>query len=822
LAGVKALRVAVALALIALIQESAAAAAQTSREQGTLSGLVTTLGGGTSLPGATIDVRTEAGVVVAQAVSDEHGRFAIAVPPGQWTVVASLTGFAASTKSRVAVTAAGETKIDFDLTVGGVEERVDVVAQRPGEAPLEIPSTSASVQVQKGALVDELPVQGESFEALLPLLPGVVRGPDGRLNVNGGAESQTALLVNNVSLNDPATGEFGATLPVDAVDSVTLLPNPYAAEYGRFTAGVSQVATKSGSNDWKLRVNNFVPKFRWRDGTLKGLEKFTPRVAVGGPLVRDKLFFAQSFRYRVVNTKVPARPTIDNDNHIESFDSFTQLDANLGSRHSMTGTVSFFPRDIDQVTVDTFTPREVSPSFRQRGYSVALAERATLSSTALLESVVAVKTFNAQIDGQDDGTMVLSPDENGGSFFNEQSRETHTLQAGQTLTFHPRSWAGSHDLKAGVDVIRATLDGSGLSRDVEVRRRDGTVSQRLTFGRLRHQHADRTDVGAFLQDRWRVTNGLLFEVGGRLDWDGVRDRLNLAPRAGFSANLGASGRSAVRGGAGLFFSETPLNVLAFESFETPTVTYFAADGVTPLRVVPFAHRLKGMNSPASLIWNLEYDRKVGDHLLFKVNHLRRNGRHEYLVEPVESGGAGMLEVDSVGRTRYWELELTSRVVAAGQQLYVTYVRSDATSDLNRFDRFFGNFRNPVVRPNEFSRADTDTPNRLLVRGSLTLRGWMVSPLLEFRDGFPYSVVDEDRDFVGARNRGGRFPLFKTLDLDVQRRIAVFGLKPRVGLRVFHLLGDFLPRDVQANIAAARFGQFSNTIERQFGLTLQFD
>src|SRR6202008_4130165 len=118
----------------------------------------------------------------------------------------------------------------------------------------------------------------------------------------------------------------------------------------------------------------------------------------------------------------------------------TQLDASLGSRHSMTGTVSFFPRDIDLVHVDTFHPRELSPNFRQRGYSVAISERATLSSRALFESMVAVKTFNAYIDGQDDGTMILSPDENGGHFFNEQARATHTLQAAGTLPFHPRDW----------------------------------------------------------------------------------------------------------------------------------------------------------------------------------------------------------------------------------------------------------------------------------------------------------------------------------------------------------------------------------------------
>lgn len=786
-----------------------------------VSGTTTTLGGTTRLPGVTVEVTNEAGHSVAVAVSDADGRFRVALSgPGRWTLVASLDGFRPSTLSIVAPSGQSDMSVDFDLQVGGVDETIQVVAVRRGESPLSIPNTAVAAEVVSAQLVNTLPVQGESVEALLPLLPGVVRGPDGRLNVKGGPESQTAFLLNGVSISDPSSGDFGVTLPVDAVDSVSLLPNPYLAEYGQFTSGVSEVETRAGTSQWRLRVNNFVPKFRWRDGTFQGIEKFTPRLAVAGPVVRDRVFLAQSARYRIVKTKVPARPEIVNDNRIESFDSFSQLDAAFGSRHTATFTVSFFPREIDLVNVDTFTPRDVAPSLRQDGFNVAVTGRAVLSSRVLLSSTLAAQSFNTTIDGQGDGPMTLAPDENGGFFFNEQRRETWTVQASETVTFQPGDWFGTHDMKAGVRVLHSTLAGRSLSRPVNFRRADGTLSQQVNYGPGSSLRASTIDAGVFLQDHWKISDPVLLEIGGRVDWDGVGEHLNLAPRAGFSVRLSPDGRRVLRGGAGIFFGQTPLNVQAFGNYERQTITYFADDGLNARRVVPFEYRLAADATPSAFVANIEYDRQIGRHVLFKINHLRRNGYHEYLADSNDADAT--LTLDSRGRSRYWELELTSRVRAGRQEMFATYVRSKAESDLNRFDQLFGNFRQPVIRSNEFSLTDTDTPHRFLLRGTLALAGWLVSPVFELRQGFPYSLVDEDRHFVGRRNHGGRFPVFYTLDLDVQRRITMFGISPRVGLRVFHILGDFMPRDVQNNVHAAAFGRFSNPIQRSFGLTLQFD
>ena len=79
---------------------------------------------------------------------------------------------------------------------------------------------------------------------------------------------------------------------------------------------------------------------------------------------------------------------------------------------------------------------------------------------------------------------------------------------------------------------------------------------------------------------------------------------------------------------------------------------------------------------------------------------------------------------------------------------VSYVRSHSTTDLNDFDQYYGNFRNPIIRANEHSLSQTDVPNRLIVRGTLGLPGKWVDAVVRMAHRISWSAVDEFQDFVG--------------------------------------------------------------------------
>jgi len=86
--------------------------------------------------------------------------------------------------------------------------------------------------------------------------------------------------------------------------------------------------------------------------------------------------------------------------------------------------------------------------------------------------------------------------------------------------------------------------------------------------------------------------------------------------------------------------------------------------------------------------------------------------------------------------------------------------------------------------------------------------------VEVRSGFPFSLVDEQLDFIGARNRAGRFPKFMSFDVQVTKsfRVPFFEKhKARIGAAVFNITNHFNPRDVQNNVGSPRVGQFFNSL-----------
>ena len=133
--------------------------------------------------------------------------------------------------------------------------------------------------VLTGAKMDIQPLAGDDFQSLLAVLPSTIRGPDGRLRIKGGAPTTGALQMSSASLNDPSTGDFDLELPGGAVESVEVLSNPFAAEYGRFSTSVTQVRTKRGTNEWVVKPTNLFPGFG------KGfafVNKFEPRLSISG------------------------------------------------------------------------------------------------------------------------------------------------------------------------------------------------------------------------------------------------------------------------------------------------------------------------------------------------------------------------------------------------------------------------------------------------------------------------------------------------------------------------------------------------------------
>src|SRR5262249_23369345 len=210
-------------------------------------------------------------------------------------------------------------------------------------------------------------------------------------------------------------------------------------------------------------------------------------------------------------------------------------------------------------------------------------------------------------------------------------------------------------------------------------------------------------------------------------------------------------------------------------------------------------------------------------LAVHAGYLSREGHNALVVDPeVTAAGPELLLTDD-GQSSFRQADVGVHV-SRGQRLDInaTYVRSSAREDLNSFVSFFDIVAVPVIGANAYAPAAADAPNRLFVRGrAMPTRSWMVVGTFDWRDGLPYSIVNDDLDFVGPRN-DHRFPTYVRLETGLDRRLSIAHVHPWLGLRVTNALNSFLPADVQAHIGSPFFGSFANSEYRQYRIHLRFE
>jgi hypothetical protein len=790
---------------------------------GTIEGVVTTQEGTIRLGGARVVIQDATGQEVASALTEGDGHFRMTtLAEGAFMVVATLDGFALGKK---AVRVASDSTVDvaIDLPLAAVNQTIEVVAPM---AVVTAADTLAAAEHIGGAETEQMAGSGGLGNALR-LLASVIEVPGG-VSIKGGRPTQAGVQMGASTLTDPVLGLVHLTLPDDAIDSVAVMPNPYAVEYGRFSSGLVVIQTRRGGDKWRVRLTNLTPTLRSERHkelfTVTGISGFGPNFSVGGPIVKERLFLEQTVQYRYSTDDIASRPE-DERRTTHWLSSFTRVDANLSPKHSLIGTGGFFPSVTTFASLGTFTPPDATVDVHERVNHGTFSERALWSDRLISESTVQIRDYRGEVSPQGGAPMELYPDTTLGNFFNHQVRTPNTFQFIQTVSGTVTGPTGLHLYKFGADVLANNYDGHSESRPLLILRPDATLARRLDFGPATTQRLRTTDVAIFAQDRVQPTTRWYAEYGARIDRDGIIGRWNLTPRVGTAVLLNASGSSVVRGGYGMFFERTPSAAGAYAQFESFADRRFAADGVTPLSpAVLFAHITgPALGTARSATWDLSYEYRWRPSLSFRAAVLDRRGSHELVLYPETAGTAGALVLRSNGLSRYDDVEFGIHASHATRfDMNATYVHAKAHGDLNTFANFFDEMLWPVVAANQYARLPTDVPHRLLLRSRiLPTPSWLVVAIADWHTGLPYSVVDEMLDFVGTRNTE-RMPTYFRLDLGLEHHFKFGKVQPWIGVRAYNALNSFLPVDVQANIASPNFGGFYNSQFRQYRLQLRFE
>jgi len=788
--------------------------AQNSQQPtGTVQGVVFTMeadGTRAVVPAAKISLD---GPIHLEAETDGEGKFAIkGVVPGSFQINAKAPAMSAT---QDLVVAAGKTsEVELEMKVEAVQESVTV---NGSATPVETQESSGTNTIGE-ATIQNMPNRSERVDSLLPLVPGVVRGPNGLINMKGAQATQNGSLINSADVTDPATGATAINIPIDVVSSVQVFSTPYDPEYGKFTGAVSNVETRPGEfNKFRLSAQNFVPRLRRLDGSIMGIAAATPRITFSAPIIKDRIAFTESVSYRYERTPVDSLPPLQSDTRSESLESYTQVDLNINQKQNATASFAVFPQKLDYYGLNTFTPQASTPDLHERGYQAYLQHRFISTHGDLLTSQFSFRRLNADLTPNSDGPYQLLLETTQGGFFNRQDRDTSGSQWQETFRARPLHFQGSHELQAGFEFAHSSYDGRQQFMPVDIFGVGGFAIERIQFGPRSTFSIDQNETAWFVGDKWTISNRLILDMGLRFDRDSVTDSVNTAPRAGFILALTSDRKTLLKGGAGLFYDRVPLNIPSFTSLPGRTVTSLNPVG-NVLSSTEYSNVTpNGLQNPRSEVWNVELDREVIHNLLLRVGYQQRNTVHEFALTPVTLGPTGVLSLTNSGSDFYREFQVTGRYQTGQSTLNASYVHSKAFGDLNDFNQFYGNDPQAVIQPNQRGRLNYDAPNRFIAWGEIAAPWKLtVAPVLDIHSGFPYSTIDQFRNFVGPRNEL-RFPRFVSTDLQVLRRfrLPIKEKHARIGFGVYNIFNRFNPRDVQNDLDSVRFGQYFNGVGRTF-------
>ena len=282
---------------------------------------------GSVLPGVTVtSTQTDTGLT-RTVVSDEAGRYTISnLAVGPYKLEFMLQGFRTFVQTGLVLQVAGSPTINAALEIGAVEESVTV----QGESPL-IETRSVGIgMVVDNQRVLELPLNGREtldlvYQTGMAVSGGTLGGArggatstsPGTIAVAGGLANGTTYTLDGATHNDPFNGSSMPLPFPEALQEFKVETSALPAQYGHHSAAAVNAVTKSGTNNISGTLFEFV-----RDDALNAKDPFAPigadgerrsdglnrnqfGGAIGGPLVRDKVFYFAAYQ-RTRIRRVPA------------------------------------------------------------------------------------------------------------------------------------------------------------------------------------------------------------------------------------------------------------------------------------------------------------------------------------------------------------------------------------------------------------------------------------------------------------------------------------------------------------------------------------
>jgi outer membrane receptor protein involved in Fe transport len=831
---------------------------------------------GAALAGASVVLRNVETNQSQTAGSDRNGAFRFNyVPAGNYEVAAKLAGFQA-VKRELVVTLGQSLNYDIRLLPAGVEVHVDVTSD--GIA-IESTRSQLSGTIDPKEVAD-LPLNGRNYLDLALLLPGVSRTNTGNiqrfaetsavpgtgLSIAGQRNLNNGFIVDGSSADDDAAELAGTYYSQEVVREFQVVTSGGTAEFGRASAGFVNILTQSGTNDLRGRIYAFLRNRRFdaRNPTAASKDPLTQGqygASLGGTLIEDRTFFFTNFEQTrrhdsniitiapanvaAINTwlsqvgyRGPAIETGLVSGGYNATNVFGRIDHRVDDGDQAFVTYNYYQISaVNARTVGGLNAVSRGTDLVNRDDTINAGNITTLSSNALNELRFQYRRSRLAAPVKDDvGPAVnISGVANFGTATSSPlGRDIDLYQISDSLTRN----VATHSFKAGLTFLLERADilfpgqtqGAYTFSSLNNFLSGNYGSFQQAFGAVT-QSQNSPNIGGFIEDEWRVTRDITFNLGVRYDVQYLprpmgTDINNWSPRFGFAYSP-RDKKTVVRGSFGVYYDRIPLRAVS-NALQRDGSKYVVVQlGPTSPGAPAFPNVLAGL--PSVLITkpsvtriepniqnshsqqaSLQIERELPFGASFSVGYIYLRGLNLILSRNVNvptclvSVDPNMCRPDTAlgnisryegsGDSYYNGLIATlDKKFGARGNLRVSYTLSKSMDDAGNF--FFSSPQDNSDLRGDFGPSDNDQRNRLTVSGSITspdlakggslftkaAANWQVGYIFNYASPLPFNVLTgndrngdtnfNDRPAGVGRNSARGFD-YVSVDLRISRSFKI--------------------------------------------------